>query len=115
MNQLIGNGSPGLLRVFCASLLSSLMLLAPLAPMAVSLKRVPASRARKAESQLTDSLKKQLTPLEELDDPNLLPNPLGPLAPTITATLADDITLAQKKSPGATITYTAIISDSVAD
>jgi uncharacterized repeat protein (TIGR01451 family) len=35
-------------------------------------------------------------------------------APTITATLADDITLANKKDPGATITYTAIISNTAA-
>src|SRR5712692_662009 len=34
-----------------------------------------------------------------------------PFAPTITATLADDITLAQKKNPGDTITYTAVISN----
>src|SRR5712692_1458864 len=38
-----------------------------------------------------------------------------PFAPTITATLADDITLAQKKNPGDTITYTAIISNTVSD
>jgi uncharacterized repeat protein (TIGR01451 family) len=41
--------------------------------------------------------------------------PLPPVGPTITATLADDITLASKKNPGGTITYTAIISDSGAD
>src|SRR5712692_2847374 len=34
-----------------------------------------------------------------------------PFAPTITATLADDITLANKKNPGDTITYTAVITN----
>src|SRR5712692_2821097 len=34
-----------------------------------------------------------------------------PFAPTITATLADDIPLANKKNPGDTITYTAVISN----
>src|SRR5207253_5580615 len=34
-----------------------------------------------------------------------------PFAPTITATLADDILLSAKKNPGGTITYTAVISN----
>src|SRR5438552_4862273 len=42
--------------------------------------------------------------------------PVAPMfAPIITATLADDITLANKKNPGATITYTAIISNTGSD
>src|SRR5436190_1268471 len=36
-------------------------------------------------------------------------------APTITATLADDIGLGEKKHPGGTITYTAVISNTVSD
>jgi Bacterial Ig domain len=40
---------------------------------------------------------------------------LSPLAPTITATLADDITLANKKNPGDPITYTAVINNSGTD
>src|SRR2546429_4109021 len=35
-----------------------------------------------------------------------------PVAVNITATLADDITLANKKNPGDTITYTAVVSNS---
>jgi len=43
-------------------------------------------------------------------------SPLTPFfAPIITATLADDIPLANKKDPGATITYTAIISNTGTD
>src|SRR6266404_1064576 len=42
--------------------------------------------------------------------------PVAPMfAPTITATLADDITLANKKNPGDTITYTAVISNTGSD
>src|SRR5438874_2145460 len=37
---------------------------------------------------------------------------LAPLLVNITATLADDIALANKKNPGDTITYTAVISNS---
>jgi Bacterial Ig domain/Domain of unknown function (DUF4214) len=39
----------------------------------------------------------------------------SPLAPALSATLADDITLAQKKNPGDTIHYTATITDSGLD
>ena len=56
-------------------------------------------------------------PLTRLANRNsLTPLAMAPMfAPTITATLADDIGLGAKKNPGATITYTAIINDSVAD
>ncbi|HVS82724.1 MAG TPA: Ig-like domain-containing protein, partial [Pyrinomonadaceae bacterium] len=37
--------------------------------------------------------------------------PMAPFAPTITATLADDIGLGSKKNPGDTITYTAVITN----
>jgi hypothetical protein len=38
-------------------------------------------------------------------------NPVAPLAATVTASLADDISLANKKNPGDTITYTATINN----
>src|SRR5439155_5330455 len=42
--------------------------------------------------------------------------PMAPMfAPIITATLADDIGLGAKKNPGATITYTAVISNTGSD
>ena len=40
---------------------------------------------------------------------------LTPLAPSITATLADDILLSAKKNPGDTITYTAVITNNGTD
>jgi uncharacterized repeat protein (TIGR01451 family) len=38
-------------------------------------------------------------------------SPLAPQAASVTASLTDDITLANKKNPGDTITYTAIINN----
>jgi Bacterial Ig domain/Carboxypeptidase regulatory-like domain len=50
-------------------------------------------------------------PLTRLANGNAwTPMPLPPVGPNVTATLADDITLAQKKNPGATINYTTVIT-----
>jgi uncharacterized repeat protein (TIGR01451 family) len=110
MTRMFPRVSNGTLRVFTACLLSLLMLVAPLAPMAALTSHVMAAENNE-----------DMTPREEGENNSSLnlpvpssvnpPGPILPLAPAITATLADDIGLGVKKNPGDTITYTAIISN----
>src|SRR2546427_7514431 len=97
------------LRVFSACLLSFLILTAPIAPLAGATNGAsPIKSSQYQPRQREDQTREKLSP-------NPLVNPLSPPLPTITATLADDIGLGSKKNPGATITYTAVISDASAD
>ena len=86
------------IRIFNAGLLCFLMLTAPLAPLSAGTNR--ALVATRTVGEPTNQI-----PQLALEDKGVAPDAVG-----VTATLADDITLAAKKNPGDVITYTAVIS-----
>src|SRR5713226_1978339 len=107
------------LRSPLALVLISFAVAATLLALAASASR-KASRASDSPTNLslsnTATKSASAKPLTRLANRNALtPMALMPFAPTITATLADDITLAAKKNPGDTITYTATISNTGSD
>jgi VCBS repeat-containing protein len=104
--------SLGSLRVFSACLLSLLMLMMPIAPLAAAASRessTPAARKSTAKP------KPKLSAREKLEK-SLFVNPPtpGPGTPNITATMSDsfvDNNASGKADPGSTVTYTATISN----
>gem|GEM_PF-3865804 len=107
------------LRVFSACLMSLLLLVAPMAPLAASVNRIAAAHAeKKAARDLANNAKKNLTTQEALERSPFV-NPPPPVAPNLSATLTDsfvDTSPADGRAdPGSTVTYTAVISNSGSD
>jgi len=84
--------------------LVSLVAVAALLSLAVSANK--ANRVAKARAEQAANTKSAINP--NVQDGR---QPLAPLAPVITATLTDNITLATKVAPGANINYTAVITN----
>ena len=115
MKQFLRRVSIHNLRVFSACLLSLLMLMAPMAPLAASVNRIASERAeQKAARTLAKGARKQLTAQEALERA-LFVTPLPPVGPpVISATLTDsfvDTNASGRADPGSTVTYTAVVSN----
>lgn len=95
------------IRGFVLIGLVSLVALAALVTLVVSASRKGNSGGNVSPTRDHGQNTRAAKPLTRLADGKSV----NPLAVNITATLADDITLANKKLPGATITYTAVISN----
>ncbi|HKO96860.1 MAG TPA: LamG-like jellyroll fold domain-containing protein, partial [Pyrinomonadaceae bacterium] len=91
------------IRIFISCLLTFLILMAPIASVAAATRRSqPASSRKTIETEKASAPVTQNAPA---------PQPLSPLAFTVTASLTDDILLTAKKNPGDTINYTATITN----
>ena len=115
MNQSFPCAPSSGFRVFSALLLSFLLVMMPFVQVAAASRRSEVRvRGRDRTVQTADGSRQETSAAAEnvfLNAPIPKPAPAPPLAPSVTATLADDITLAQTKRPGETITYTVTISN----
>jgi Bacterial Ig domain/Carboxypeptidase regulatory-like domain len=127
MRQFFPRISLSRLRLFSACLMSLLMLMAPVAPLAASVTRTAAARSEQnAERQLAHKLannaKKRMTPREALENA-LFVNPLAQkpsinVGPNISATLRDsfvDANSSTRADPGSIVTYTAVVTNTGSD
>ena len=95
--------NPSNKRVFGACLLSFLMLIAPMASVGAAVRRatMPVAKAKVSRTLIESGLHNTVAP-----------EPVAPLAPSLSATLSDNTLLTVKKNPGDQINYTATITNS---
>ena len=112
MKQFVPHLSIRNFRIFSACLLSLLLLMAPMAPLAASVNRIAAAIAEKqAERKGANIAKKQLSPREALER-SLFVNPpaVGSVTATLTDSFVDTAPANGRADPGSIITYTATIT-----
>src|SRR5882724_1920320 len=97
-------------RVFIACLLAFTILVTPIAALAIpagASANAKAAPATKTDAKVpTEPQLPQAVPA-----PLFVPEPVAPLAPSLSATLTDSFPLASKKNPGGQIDYTATITN----